>query len=156
MIKEKKTTARLLLLLTLATIVIISIIISIQKTQAKYLDKKSLSLATANPSLTPYFEPRETPLTGSYDVFVYTGFEIANRGGTSWACPYRSVSIRNAPSINGAVVGCMFPGEIWNFEQPYVYEGNNIWACVAMQVNNGLCTKYIALKYNSTYFTNWR
>lgn len=101
-------------------------------------------------------DPNKTPITLNADLFVYDDFEILFRGGSATAqCPYRWVSVRDQASIYGNVVGCLAPYSVWNIEKPYVNDGLNVWGCVAMQVEDRTCHKWIALKYAGVYFTNW-
>ena len=86
-------------------------------------------------SLTPF----PTPMTAD---LIYIGeFKILTR----------TVTIRDAPSINGKAVGSAYPGSTWVFDFP-PYQNpatGDVWWKVASQ------EYWMALKYNGRYFSTW-
>lgn len=129
-----------------------------------YTDQEPLNTRVPYlPTATHYvIDPFKTPITYNYEEFVYTTFEIKNRGGSPLlACPYRWISVRDAPTINSNVVGCLPPYSKWNVEvrvdgsSVLVREENgSVWGVLAMQPDHWIALKYCSAT-SCTEFTNW-
>ena len=100
---------------------------------------KAMLAPTRTPTPWASLTPFPTPLTAD---LIYIGqFKILSR----------TVTIRDAPSINGKAVGSAYPDSTWVFDFP-PYQNpvtGDVWWKVASQ------EYWMALKYNGRYFSTW-